>query len=92
MSSAAIDALKRAAGQWPKDPLRPQLQFKELLRYVVDTSPEKVTPATVAAVKALKEDKLMNKVRVYIVISGDVERLNMALTVLVFFSTASRRR
>ena len=62
MKTVTLDAFKRTVGQWPKDPLRPQLQFKELLKYIGETTPDKVTPGMVVAVKALKDDTLMHKV------------------------------
>ncbi|KAG8935601.1 hypothetical protein FRC03_010429 [Tulasnella sp. 419] len=60
--SRAQQALHRVAQSWPHDPARPTLQFKELLDYVASsqTSAE-LSPKTVAAVRALKDNRLMHK-------------------------------
>lgn len=60
--SGAKDALMRLAVAWPRDPVRPALQLRELLDYIAETS-EEVAPRTVAATEALRNDRLMRKVR-----------------------------
>jgi len=59
---SAAQTLKQLAAKWPKDPVRPGLQFGEFLAYVAESTPsEKIPPKTLAAVKALEENQAMKK-------------------------------
>ncbi|KIO34488.1 hypothetical protein M407DRAFT_240410 [Tulasnella calospora MUT 4182] len=59
---SAARALKRLASDWPKDPIRPHLQFGELLEYIAESTPgDKISARTIGAVKALEGNELMKK-------------------------------
>ncbi|KAG8986240.1 hypothetical protein FRB90_004128 [Tulasnella sp. 427] len=59
---SASRALNRLASAWPKDPLRPHLQFGELLQYIAESTPaDKISARTVGAVKSLESNDLMKK-------------------------------
>ncbi|KAG8953286.1 hypothetical protein FRC04_002696 [Tulasnella sp. 424] len=59
---STVKALKRLASAWPKDPIRPHLQFGELLQYIAESTPaDKISARTVGAVKALEDNELMKK-------------------------------
>ncbi|KAI0052497.1 hypothetical protein FA95DRAFT_1553493 [Auriscalpium vulgare] len=51
--------LTRVAADWPADPLRPTLQLKTLLTSLADHP--SLTPAAVAAVRALRQNRLARK-------------------------------
>ncbi|KAG8908331.1 hypothetical protein FRB99_007257 [Tulasnella sp. 403] len=55
------NTLRQLAKNWPKDPVRPNLQFGELLNYVAENSPEGVPARGISAVKALQSNHLMKK-------------------------------
>lgn len=60
---STVKALNRLASAWPKDPIRPHLQFGELLQYIAESTPaDKISARTVGAVKALEDNELMKKV------------------------------
>ncbi|KAG8989662.1 hypothetical protein FRB94_014130 [Tulasnella sp. JGI-2019a] len=55
------NALNRMASTWPKDQARPNLQISQLLHYIAERSVADVSPRTIAAVRALQDDRLMSK-------------------------------
>jgi hypothetical protein len=56
-------ALEQIAQNWPKDSLRPAIQFSNVLAYL--SSSNSLAPTTVAAARALVENRVKNQVRFF---------------------------